>query len=172
MTRERDKVFMELVVRKMDRSDGVGVNRMRKKMKVYLFSQLSYCDGLTVKNTVIQGGEAEPSTIEFSYEEPTSSDRRLWQKALRTLTSVNYRFQIPLGYSTRLPYDRFVWFTTVDRQRLLCVDQASMMSTLYLPSASHRRTRQSALYQDTGRSDSLSCMYTQFASVQASSSGG
>eukprot|EP00956_Cyclotella_meneghiniana_P009835 scaffold13631_cov38-Cyclotella_meneghiniana.AAC.10 len=54
-TRERDKVFMEEVVRKIDRSEWVGINWMRMKMKVYLFSQLSYCDGLTVRDTVIQG---------------------------------------------------------------------------------------------------------------------
>ena len=34
MTRERDKVFMEEVVRKIDRSEWVGINWMRMKMKM------------------------------------------------------------------------------------------------------------------------------------------
>ena len=159
---------MEEVVQKIDRSEWVSINRMRKKMKVYLFSQLSHCDGLTVKESVIHGKDATPSMTEFPYEEPTTADRRLWKRALCTLTSVNYRFQIPLGYSTRIPYDKFMWFTTADRQRLLRVDQENMTSTLYLPSTAHRRTRNSALYQNTGRSDTLWQIYTQFALVQGS----
>lgn len=74
--RERDRVFMEEVVTKMDRADWLGINRVRKHMKVYFFSQLAYCDGLSVRDSVIDGESSTPSTIEFSYEEPTAADRR------------------------------------------------------------------------------------------------
>eukprot|EP00956_Cyclotella_meneghiniana_P014449 scaffold21570_cov43-Cyclotella_meneghiniana.AAC.1 len=44
--RERDRVVMEEVVKTIDRSEWVAINHMRKKMKIYFFSQLSHCDGI------------------------------------------------------------------------------------------------------------------------------
>jgi hypothetical protein len=165
--RERDKVFMEVAVEKLDRSEWVAVNRMRKKMKVYFFSQLAHCDGQSIRDTVVEGMEAAASTMEFSHEEPTPADRRLWKKALRILTSENYRFQLPLGYYVRAPHDRYVWYSTSDRQRLLQVDQETSISTLYLPSTAGRQTRRGTMFQNTGQGDVLSEIYTQFASVTA-----
>ena len=68
--RERDRVFMEEVVRTMDRSEWVAINRMRKKMKIYFFSQLSHCDGLTVRDSVVSGISPIPSLIEFPTRNP------------------------------------------------------------------------------------------------------
>ena len=163
--RERDRVFMEEVVRTLDRSEWVAINRMRKKMKIYFFSQLSHCDGLTVRDSVVSGISPIPSLIEFPHEEPTIQDRRLWQKALRVVTSPNYRFQIPLGYTLRIPYDLHVWYITSDRERLLQVDQESRKSTLYIPSQNGWRTRSGTAYSCTGHSSDLTADYTQFASV-------
>lgn len=78
--RERDKVLMEEAVEKPDRSEWLGVNRMRKKMKIYFLSQLAHCNGQIVRDTVVQGLHATPSMMEFSHEEPTAADIILWKK--------------------------------------------------------------------------------------------
>jgi hypothetical protein len=164
--RERDKVIMDEVTMVMDRSEWAGVNRVRKKLELFFFSQLSHCDGIRVRDSVVLGKESLPSLIEFPYEEPTAADRKLWQKALELITSWNYRIPIPLGKYIRAPYDQDVWLTDERREWLIRRNQKSNVSTIFTPVTGSSQTRRGAQYSANPQADNPLEMPTMYASVR------
>lgn len=163
--RERDKVIMDEVTKVMNKSDWPAVNRVRKKLQLYFLSQLSHCDGVCVKKKLIGGKFAQPSMMDFPYEEPTASDRKLWKRALTLITSPNYRIQIPLGKFNREPFDRVIWLTDTGRQWLLQRDMKTNEEVLYAPCGNSTRTRQGSTYVRQPSADMPHMMGTHYATV-------
>eukprot|EP00956_Cyclotella_meneghiniana_P011946 scaffold16843_cov51-Cyclotella_meneghiniana.AAC.2 len=166
-TRERDRVIMDEVTQVMDRSEWPAVNRVRKHLELFFLSQASHCDGVCLREEVISGRIASQSLMEFPYEEPTASDRRLWRKALILITSPNFRIPIPLGKFVRQPYDRVVWKTDEQRQWLLRTDQQTKQSKLFVVSANARPTRQGVKYIASEDVTVSPASPTLYASVQS-----
>eukprot|EP00956_Cyclotella_meneghiniana_P039916 scaffold182809_cov28-Cyclotella_meneghiniana.AAC.3 len=104
--------------------------------------------------------------MEFPYEEPTARDRRIWRKALLLITSPNFRIRIPLGKFMRRPYDRVVWKTDEQRQRLLQTDQQTKQSKLFVVSEAVRPTRQGVRYVANADVSAPPANPTLYASVQ------
>jgi hypothetical protein len=96
-TRERDHVFMELVVDSLPQADWQRINRVRHHKKIYFLSQLLACDGVTVLPSQVGPGIGPASVLVFPNQQPTRSDFALWDSAVRHITSPKLRWSPPLG---------------------------------------------------------------------------
>jgi hypothetical protein len=69
--RERDRVFMEEVVKILPPNQWVSINRSRHYFKVYFLSRLVLCDGITVNPLKLQLKMQHDSQMKFPHEIPT-----------------------------------------------------------------------------------------------------
>lgn len=95
----------------------VGLNRYRKHKKVHRVSCLVMADGYTFHHFVHTKDRGSSSRV-WSYEEPTTSDYRLWQQAIRVIAHGRQRLPQPLGRFVGSPHIHNEWTCNEDRDRL------------------------------------------------------
>ena len=146
VVRERDKVFMELVIEKLDPEWWRSINRVRHHKKIYFLSQLLNADGSTALPDVCSNGRGVRSMMLFPYEEPTRDDFKVWDMALRTILSPALRHSPPLGKYLRQPYDVELWWKSSGSTYLFCTDQKQQVTQIYKPAAGGRESRSGNYY--------------------------
>jgi hypothetical protein len=138
--RERDKVFMEEVMRILPPSQWTSLNRARRFFKVYFLSQLVLCDGITVDPVKLRHTKQPASLMIFPHEQPTHSDLLLWRRTVALITSKTFRLSPRLGKFVRRPYDTVYWSTTPTRA-VLVKHSPDMSPLLYTPVNRRYNTR-------------------------------
>jgi hypothetical protein len=146
VVRERDKVFMELVIEKLDPEWWRSINRVRHHKKIYFLSQLLNADGSTALPDICSNGRGVRSMMLFPYEEPTREDFKVWDMALRTILSPALRHSPPLGKYLRQPYDVELWWKSSGSTYLFCTDQKQQVTQIYEPAAGGRESRSGNYY--------------------------
>jgi hypothetical protein len=112
----------------------VGLNRYRKHKHVHPISCLVLVDGTTF-HPFVYTKDSGSSSRTWSYEEPTTSDFRLWKQALCEISCGCSRLPTPLSRFLGSPHIKNNWTCNNERDRLCqCLQNGSFaIYNLVLP---------------------------------------
>jgi hypothetical protein len=144
--RERDRVFMELVIASWPPQDWARINRVRQHKNIYFLSQLLASDGSNVSPINLDQSPGPRSTMLFPRQAPTPADFKLWKRVLHHIISPKLRWSPPLGKYLRQPYEAEIWWTGELADSIFCTDAATGTTTKYTREDTAGRTRRSVAY--------------------------
>jgi hypothetical protein len=150
LVRERDRYFMDVALPLTPPAEWPFMNRVRHHKGIFLMSQLTHADGITIMQSVLSRNPGPPSSMVFPVQQPTASNFEVWRRTIYLVSSPSLRLGIPLGWLRRLPYDRFLWRVSRDRSILVRVDTQDNSTCLFLPT-SMASTRQGRRYRHSTR---------------------
>ena len=119
LLRVGDKALMEcfLSCGVFDQEEISTLGRVSKFKKVYSLGDILECDGRKVRLSTITKEEGY-SMRRFSVERPRPVDIRLWERAIRHITSPALLLSPPLGTFLREPHVYSPWFASTDKAEL------------------------------------------------------
>ena len=142
--REREVVFMEVVVARLHRSKWGIMNRVRKSKGIYFLSQAVGSYGRSFMRHVFDTSGGPDSTMTFPREEPGKGDYMEWRAGLQFLFGSELSLQTSIGRLVRVPYRRVRYWSENNPPEEV-VEEVANGSTcrVFGPIGEGRRTRSS-----------------------------
>ena len=148
--RENEPTVMDLFLSQgiWDRLELAILNRVRRYLKVFFRSDLIACDGQSVRADMLSRRPGV-STWNFSKEEPTTKDFKLWETAIRSISSSTLTFQSQFGPLRRVPANINGWYVNDGGDTIVHKVEDAPMRFYYRDNA--RSTRRSKFSLDPNK---------------------
>jgi hypothetical protein len=111
--------------------DLAALNIVRQHKKVIHLSCIVLCDGQSINKEYLLNTPGDSHLHKFPLQKPTQSDFRLWNRAIRQISSGSLSLPVPLGNYISSPHLDFSWTTDADGT-ILHLKMASKGDTKYL----------------------------------------
>ena len=114
--RRGDKSLMAefMRIKKFTQSDLVSLNIMRMHKKVIHTSDITLCDGKTIKSEMLTNSPGHSDTHKFPIQRPSQADLILWRMALRMISSNFLVLTVPLQGYVLYPHNLPQWMINDD----------------------------------------------------------